>query len=137
MGGKSTASMQAVEGGANGSRGALKITGEVVPGANFTWAGVFFHPGSSPEESANLSSKKNLSFWAKGDGKNYAVAVTTESNAGSMPGIQPFVPGPEWKQFSFPLSSFNTDGKDVIGIAFARASEAGKFEFEIDDVEIK
>jgi beta-glucosidase len=137
MGGKSTASMQAIEGGTNGSRGALKVNGEIVPGANFTWAGALFHPGSEPNEAVNLSNKKSISFWAKGDGKNYAVAVVTETNAGGMPGIQQFVPGPEWKQFSFPLANFGTDGHDITGIVFARAQEEGKFEFEIDEIEIK
>ena len=136
-GGKSHASMQAVEGGADGSKGALKVSGEIVPGASFSWAGVFFHPGSSPEDSANLSGKKALSFWAKGDGKHYAVAVQTESNAGQMPAIQPFEAGPEWRQFSFPFSQFHTDGHDLLGIAFAHAQEPGKFEFEIDEVQIK
>src|SRR5581483_6219732 len=114
-GGKSIAAMQAVEGGAKGTRGALKVTGEIIPGTDFTWAGVFFFPGSSPQEPANLSNKGTISFWARGDGKTYAVAVQTQSNAGSMPGFQPFAAGPEWKHYSFPFSAFNTDGHDVTG----------------------
>jgi hypothetical protein len=137
IGGKSTASMQAVEGGANGSRGALQVTGEIIPGAPFSWAGVIFHPGSSPETPANLSSKKTVSFWAKGDGKNNSFFIQTEANQGSMPVIQPFEAGPEWKQYSFSISGFNTDGHDIIGLGFAHAGNAGKFEFEIDDLEIK
>jgi len=136
MGGKSAATMQAVEGGANGTRGALKIAGEVVPGSDFTWAGVFFHPGASPEDAVDLSKKKTISFWAKGDGQGYSIAVQTQSNAGSIPTILPFVAGPEWKQY-FPISSFDTDGHDVTGIAFARSQEPGKFEFAIDELEIK
>jgi Glycosyl hydrolase family 3 C-terminal domain/Fibronectin type III-like domain/Complex I intermediate-associated protein 30 (CIA30) len=137
MGGKSKAAVQAVAGGANGSKGALQVTGEILPGADFTWAGVVFHPGSAADEAVNLSRKKTLSFWAKGDGKNYAIAVETESTAGQMPGIQPFVAGPEWKQYTFSWSDFKTDGHDITGIAFAHAQEPGKFEFEIDEVGIK
>jgi beta-glucosidase len=137
MGGKSKATMQAVAGGANGSNGTLQVTGEIVPGADFTWAGVVFHPGPTPDEAVNLSSKKTLSFWAKGDRRIYAVAVETESTAGQMPGIQQFVAGPEWKQYTFPWSDFKTDAHDVTGIAFAHVQEPGKFEFEIDEVEIK
>jgi beta-glucosidase len=137
IGGMSKATMDAVEGGANGTRGALKITGEIVPGAQFSWAGVFFHPGASPEDVGDLSRKKEISFWAKGDGKTYSIAVQTQTNAGSVPTIKPFVAGAVWKQYSFPISSFDTDGHDVTGIAFARAQDAGKFEFEIDEVEIK
>jgi hypothetical protein len=137
IGGKSKASLQPVAGGANGSKGALQVTGEVVPGAAFSWAGVAFHPGSTPDDAVNLSGKKSLSFWARGDGKNYAVAVITESNSGQMPGIEPFAAGPEWKQYTFSWSDFKTDGHDVTGIAFAHAQEPGKFGFEIDEVEIK
>jgi len=137
-GGKSTASIKAIEAGANGSKGAMQISGEIIPGgAPFNWAGVLFFPGVSPDDFANLSGKKTFSFWAKGDGKSYAVAVETESNQGGMPAIVPFAAGPEWKKYSFPWSAFKTDGSDVKGIAFAAAQEPGKFEFEIDEVEIK
>lgn len=136
-GGKSTASMQVVEGGANGSKAALHVSGEIVAGAPFTYAGVTFIPSGLPMEAVNLSSRKTISFWVKGDGKNYAVALLTEANSGGMPAIKPFVAGPEWKQFSFPISSFQSDGSDIRGLAFAHAQEPGKFDFEIDEVEIK
>jgi hypothetical protein len=136
IGGRSTATMDAIEGGANGTKGALKVAGEVFPNPQFAWAGVFFHPGASPQDPADLSKKKTISFWAKGDGKTYSIAVQTQTNSGSVPTIQAFVAGPEWKQNSFPISSFDTDGHDVTGVAFARTQEAGKFEFEIDEVEI-
>jgi beta-glucosidase len=137
IGGKSTASIKAVEGGANHSKGALAVTGEIVSGADFAWAGALFHPGSSPAEAVNLSTKHAISFWAKGDGGSYSVAVLTETNSGQLPGIQPFVAGPEWKQFTFPLSDFETDGHDITGVGFLRAQQPGRFEFEIDEIEIK
>jgi beta-glucosidase len=136
QGGKSTASMQVVEGGANGSKGALKVTGEIIPGAPFAWAGVLFVPGASPIEPVNLSGKKTISFWAKGDGKTYAIAVGTQSRQNQMPAIKTFVAGPDWQLYSFPISSFETDGHDLTNLAFAQ-SQTGKFEFEIDQVEIK
>jgi hypothetical protein len=137
MGGKSTASLQVVSGVANGSKSALKVSGEIVSGADFAWAGASFIPGSSPEDAVNLSSKKTISFWSKGDGKRYTLALMTESTQGGMPAIQPFEAGPEWKEYAFPLTAFNTDGHDVTGLAFAHVQETGKFEFQIDDVEIK
>jgi len=137
IGGMYKSTMDAVEGGANGTRCALKISGEIVPGAQFSWAGVFFHPGASPEDPIDLSKRKTISFWAKGDGKSYSIAVQTQSNSGSVPTIQQFVAGADWKQYSFPISSFDTDGHDITGIAFARSQDPGKFEFAIDQVEIK
>jgi beta-glucosidase len=136
-GGKSTVAMKITEPGANSSKGALQVAGEIVPGSSFAWAGVLFAPSSSLETPANLSSKKDINFWAKGDGSTYSVAVMTAANAGQMPAIKTFVAGTEWQRFSFPIASFATDGGDVTGIAFARGQEPGKFEFMIDQVEIK
>jgi len=136
-GGKSTATMKVVEPGANNSKGALQVAGEIVAGPQFPWAGVLFAPSGEISEPANLSDKKNISFWAKGDGRTYSLAVITTTNTGQMPAFKTFVAGPEWKQYSFPISSFATDGSDLTGLAFAGAQQPGKFEFEIDEVEIK
>jgi beta-glucosidase len=138
-GGKSTAAMKVVEPGADSSKGALQVDGEILAGAPFTWAGVMFTPGGSPMEPANLSSKKGISFWAKGDGKTYTLVVLTQARSGQngMPAMTPFVAGPEWKQYTFPFSTFQTDGGDLSALAFVAAQKPGKFEFEIDQVEIK
>ena len=54
-----------------------------------------------------------------------------------MPAMQMFVAGPESKQYSYPIASFQTDGSDITDLAFAHGQEPGKFEFEIDQLEIK
>jgi hypothetical protein len=51
--------------------------------------------------------------------------------------MKSFAAGPDWKQYSFPLSDFQTDGTDIAGLAFVSGGTAGKFAFEIDEVEIK
>jgi beta-glucosidase len=137
MGGKSVASIDVVDGGANNSKGALRVSGETLAGAQFLWAGAMFSPSSSPETPANLSSKKQISFWAKGDGKTYVLAVATQSSQGQMPAMQPFTAGPEWKQYAFPLAGFGTDGHDVTNLIFVHGQSADKFSFEIDQLEIK
>jgi hypothetical protein len=101
------------------------------------WGGALFAPAGAPDQSVNLSGKKTISFWAKGDGKTYTVAVTTEANQGGMPTMKLFAAGPDWKQYSFPISDFQTDGSDVTGLAFVSGGAPGKFDFEIDEVEIK
>jgi len=46
--------------------------------------------------------------------------------------------GRKWKQFSFPLSSFNgTDGHDVRAIPFVGGPQAGEFDFQIADVQLR
>jgi beta-glucosidase len=139
-GGKSTSALTVVEPGAAASKGALQVSGEVVGGQGFAFAGTIYAPGGAPNRAANLSGKKEISFWAKGDGNKYTLAVLTESrsgNSGGMPAMTTFTAGPEWKQYTFPLSTFETDGSDLTGLGFVRLQQPGKFEFEIDELEIK
>jgi hypothetical protein len=88
---------------------------------------------------ANLSSKQGISFWAKGDGKTYTLIVLTESRNGNgnMPAMTSFVAGPEWKKYTFPFSTFDTDGSDLSGLGFVHVQEPGKFQFQLDQLEIK
>lgn len=139
-GGKSGSSMAIVEPGANGSKGALQITGEVVAGSAFPFAGALYSPGAGVMQPANLSSKKTISFWAKGDGASYTLLVLTEArggNSGEPPAMTTFEAGPEWKQYTFPFTTFDTDGSDITGLGFIRTGSPGKFQFEIDQLEIK
>ena len=140
-GGKSHAAFAVVEPGADGSKGAMQINGEVIGGQSvqFAFAGALYSPGAAPMQPANLSAKKAISFWAKGDGNTYTLVVLTEASNGSnsMPAMTTFVAGPEWKHYSFPFSTFDTDGSDLSGVGFVRAQTPGKFQFELDQVEIK
>ncbi len=141
-GGKSTTSFEIVQPGAENTKGALQVSGEVVGGQPmpFTFAGALYSPGPSIMQPTNLSNKKAISFWAKGDGKTYTLLVLTESrsgNGGEMPAMTTFTAGPEWKQYTFPFSTFETDGSDLSGLGFIHVQEPGKFQFEIDQLEIK
>ena len=85
----------------------------------------------------NLSSKKELVFWAKGDGKTYRVMAFSESK-GYMPLIVTFVAGSEWKEIVIPISSFGgIDGHDLMGIAWVGGPQPGPFAFRIDDVRLR
>jgi hypothetical protein len=140
IGGKSKASINIVEPGANGSKGALKVSGEIIPGGGqFTWAGAMFAPGSAPMEPVNLSSKKEISFWAKGEGHTDMLIVLTAERSGQngVPAMIPFAATTEWKQYTFPFTSFQTDGSDLMAFLFAAPRPPGNFEFLIDQVEIK
>ena len=140
-GGVSKAAIEVVQPGADGTKAALQVTGEVVIGQPlpFRFAGVLYSPGAAPMQPANLSSKKAISFWAKGDGKTYTLIALTEARngQGNMPATTTFIAGPEWKQYTFPFSTFETDGHDLSGLGFVRVQEAGKFQFQVDQLEIK
>jgi len=136
-GGKSTASIKVVEPGADNSKAALEISGELVNSTPFSWGGVIFWPAGTPMAPANLSARKALSFWVKGDGQSYMLLMLTASrngNDGQMPAMVPFSAGPEWKKVTIPFTQFETDGSDISGLGFMHVKEAGKFKFEIDQV---
>lgn len=137
MGGKSTAQMKVVDGGAEGSKGSLLVTGNIAPGSPYPWAGAMFLPGLKPFAPANLSSKKEIDFWAKGDGKTYRLMLFSAST-GQIPATQSFVAGSEWTHYSFPISSFEgMDGHDLEGMLFSGGPAPGPFGFQIDKVEIR
>ena len=136
MGGKSKAEMKLEPGGAQGSSKSLLVTGTVVPGSAFTWAGVMFMPGPTMMAPADLSAKKSIRFWAKGDGKKVACMIFAQS-LGFTPAGQNFTAGPEWKEFTFTWESFRLKGSDIMGIFFGASGEAGDFALQIDDVRLK
>jgi hypothetical protein len=133
-GGKSTAEMKLMEGGANGSKGALQIMGTISDALPYAWAGAMFSPGPAPFTPANLSGKKTLHFWARGDARTYRVMIFT-TGGGRMPAMKNFSVSSEWKEVSMPFSDFGgTDGHDIMAILFCASTEAGPFQFAIDDV---
>jgi imidazolonepropionase-like amidohydrolase len=136
MGGKSTAEYALVEGGAQGSKKSLHITGNVVPGSAQTWAGALFSPGKTMMAPANLSFRKSISFWVKGDGKKYAVMVFAQS-LGFIPAVQYFEAGPEWKECVFPYEKFGIEGYDIMGIFIGASGVKGEFSLQIDNVFLK
>jgi imidazolonepropionase-like amidohydrolase len=136
-GGKSSGEMKIVDGGANSSKHGLDISGMIDGGLPYAWSGVMFSPGSQPFVPVNLSSKKSISFFAKGDGQTYRVLFFTASG-GRIPSQQTFATTSEWKQFNIPFSAFNgTDGHDLSAILFVGGPTAGKFDFQIDDVKLE
>lgn len=136
MGGKSTAQYRLVKEGAKGSKGALLVTGTTAAGSAFQWAGAMFSPGARIMSPANLSFKKSISFWAKGDGKIYVIMIFAQS-LGFMPGTQTFVAGPDWKEYVFPFGKFDIDGSGIMGIFIGASQEYGEFMLYIDSVRLK
>lgn len=135
-GGKSTAEMQVVEAGADGSAKALRVSGTVDGALPYAWAGAAFMPGSAPMQPVDVSAAKEVSFWARGDGKTYRVMLFVQSR-GMMPMTRTFVSTPEWKEFTLPLSAFGTDGKDLLMLIVAAGPAPGSFEFYVDEVKLR
>ena len=131
-GGASDAKMTIVRPGAAGSAAALEITGAIRAGAEYPWAGAMFFPAATPMAPVDLSTFKELVFWARGDGRQYQVMLFT-TRFGNIPVSQPFTAEREWRQHALPLKAFSgTDGADVRGILFSADAAAGAFAFAID-----
>ncbi|MGB9429379.1 MAG: hypothetical protein WCC11_05800 [Gammaproteobacteria bacterium] len=135
-GGHSVASISLIHPGADGTHGALQVTGEIKPGFPYPWAGTIWFPGHEPMQSGDLASKQELTFWARGKPSSYSIML----KAGSLEGIPlyaSFVTTPKWKEYHIPLAtSFpNADLKHVYYIAFS-AGNPGKFQFDLDQVSL-
>ncbi len=137
-GGASVVEHALSEGGANGSRGALRVAGETRPGFAFPWAGVIWFPASQPMQPIDLSSRSELVFQVRGDGRSYSAMLFSGASAQGMPSMQAFVAGPEWHEVRLPLSGFEGgDLSQLRGIAFTAGQPHGAFEFRIDAVELR
>lgn len=135
-GGKSKGEITVVDGGAEGSAKALRVAGTIDAALPYAWSGAMFTPATTPMQPANLSAAKELRFWAKGDGKSYRVMVFAQSR-GMAPATRAFEVTGDWKEFTFPFTAFETDGKDVVMIIVAGGPAAGAFEFFIDNVRLQ
>ena len=136
-GGTSTVDLKVMSGGAGGSKQALALTGETKGDGGFAWAGVMFSPGATPMAAANLSAKKTLRFFAKGDGKRYRVMIFAR-HLGFMAATRTFIAGPQWTEVSLPLADFDgLDGRDIMGILWTGGPKAEKFAFTIDQIELR
>lgn len=140
LGGMSEVAHRLVEGGAQGSRGALEIIGEVKSGQSPSamWSGMMAMLGAKPMEAVDFSARSELVFQVRGDGRTYQVMLFSGPSAQSLPSMRSFVAGPAWREVRMPLSDFaGADPKLLRAIAFAAGAPAGAFSFRIDRVEIR
>lgn len=133
-GGNSTAEIEVVAGGAEGSDFSLLVTGEVGANVPFAWGGVSYMPGATPFAPFDVSSKPELHFWTKGEGGPYRVQLFCEGS-GQLPPEQPFEVTSEWQEISLDLTTFEgCDGTGVQAIIFSAGIAPGPFSFQIDEV---
>jgi hypothetical protein len=137
MGGKSTAELTVVDSGPGGRGRALRIAGVISDASPHAWAGAQFSPGPSVSTEANLSSKKALRFFTKGDGRVYVVLLFTKAG-GFLPAQKKFASGASWSEVVIPFAELGgTDGRDVTAIVFDADSTPGAYSFLIDDVRLE
>jgi imidazolonepropionase-like amidohydrolase len=133
-GGKSTAAINVADGGAAGTPKALHVVAEIKDGFAFPWAGVMAFFGSAPMKPVDLSSKKGLTFFAKGD-TNIVVMVFSKK-LGRIPAQTSVHAGSDWTELTVLWPALGVDGSDLQGVVFG-ASGHGKSEFWIDELRLK
>ncbi len=134
FGGSSTCEFAAVDGGANNSKGALRLSGSVRK-EQPAFAGIMFSPGDQPMQPADLSGNPVISFYAKGDAAEFQVMLFTRKR-GFTPSMKTFKAKADWQQFTFDMKDFDdSDGSDVIGI-YIGSGRAGKFELQLDELKL-
>lgn len=137
-GGASVVEHGLVAGGAGGSTGALRVAGEVRPGFPFPWAGVMFFPAEVPMQPVDFSTRTELVFQVRGDGREYSAMLFSGPSVQGVPAILGFRAGPQWTQVRLALADFpGGDLSQLRGIALTAGQPAGRFEFFLDRVEIR
>ncbi|HEU4780250.1 MAG TPA: CIA30 family protein [Steroidobacteraceae bacterium] len=138
-GGNSTATQRLVEGGANGSPGALEVTGTIGSAIQYPFAGTMFFPEGPPMKGLmDYSGKKTLSFQARGDGQRYMLMVISGLAVDAIPLMYDFEAGPEWREVKLELAQFsNADWTRVRAIGVGTMGPAGAFRFQIDSVRLE
>lgn len=137
-GGNSEASYERVTPGADGSAGALRVSGETRPGFAWPWAGVMFFPGAEPMRPVDFTGKTELVFHARGDGGSYNVMLFSGPSSQGMPAWTSFETAGEWQRIAIPFSEFpGADPARLRAIAFTAGPGTGTFRFDIDNVAVR
>jgi hypothetical protein len=135
IGGKSTASLTRLAEGADGSQGAMRITGAVAADSPNGWAGAVLHPGGRQGTAVDLSATPVLAFAARGSG-TYDLSIFAR-RFGLAPVSRSFTADAEWRRYVVPFAELSGfDGRDVTAI-FIGSITAGAFTLDIDDVELR
>jgi len=141
-GGNSTTSEKLIEGGAEHSKGALEVSGDVGTAIQYPFVGTSFLPNGQPTTDfskqglMDYSSRHMLRFFARGDGNSYTVAISGPI-IDTMPAMYSFTAGPEWHEVQVPLAELgNLDLKRVKAISVGTMNP-GPFRFQIDNVRIE
>jgi hypothetical protein len=134
MGGDSTASIDVVDGGANGTKKSLHIHSDTKPTAMFPWAGPMLFFGSTPMRPVDLSSKIGITFFAKG---NTGVRVMVfATSGGRIPRMTTLHAGADWTELTVRWSDLALDGRDIQAILFAGPAP-GVADFQIDELRLR
>ena len=134
--GSSTAAMKLATGGANRTKGALEISGDIKPGAATLWGGAIFFAAANPGLTLDYTQKQTVVFQAQGDGRTYQVMLFTGENP--APSVQTFPGSSEWREQRLQLNEFKgADLGHLRAIAIVASGPAGSYRLLIDEFEVR
>jgi hypothetical protein len=138
-GGNSKATQRVINGGARNSKGALEVTGTIGDAIQYPFGGTAFFPKSTDDQAfMDYSSKHTLSFYARGDGRQYTVVFLAGLAVDAIPAMYSFEAGADWREVRIRLDSLaSLDLKRVHGIVIGATGPPGDFRFAIDDVRLE
>jgi imidazolonepropionase-like amidohydrolase len=135
VGGRSTAELSWSAPGARGSKGALRVQGEVAEGLQYAWAGVLFSPGSGAFEPVDFSRYEALLFQVRGDARQADAQLFSGVEIPRTPPAVRFDITAQWTTIRIELERFaGADRGRLRALALTAGLPAGTFTFEIDDV---
>lgn len=135
VGGNSTLAISIGDQAPNGQT-ALVLTGEIKPDYLAPWAGIAFYPADQQFRPANLGSAKALRFWARGEGKGFAVMGFSPSG-GRRPSISPITVGKDWTEVTLRFAQLaNFDPTNAQMLLIGATQQDGPFHLEIADVRL-
>ena len=131
--GNSKVRVSVIEGGPNHARTTLIVSGQVNSGIEYPWAGVAYFPKLSYRmANGDISGSPQISFWIRGDGKNYKLTLFKGDGTFSSK-LSPTTK--DWTHVAIPFSELASDGRDVYEILLA-SSTPGPFHFELSGVHL-
>lgn len=136
-GGQSEATITQVPAGAEGSAGAMRVSGEVREAAANVWAGALFNPGGQMMQAVDASGIEGLAFQLRGDGRDVNVLVFS-GGQGAPPSVRVVATGPDWTPVQLALADFpGVDATQLRAVAVTVGGPAGAFSFDLDAFEIR
>ncbi len=142
-GGRSTATLEVVEGGADGTPHALRVKGSVNPGLPFAWSGAFYQAGAIPFTPVDASAADGIQLALRiEEGEHLQISVFSRAT-GTMPVGRFFEAGAlaeeasadGWVRLRLRWEDFpGMEPDGFIALLVAAGPPPGPFDFLLDEV---
>lgn len=138
MGGKSEALMERVSDAQQAGNYYLHVSGEIMPGSMFPWAGVITFSADVPMQPVDASKINRLQFRAKGLPGSYQLMVFSGPQTSAIPVMHSLSLTNEWQQFDVDLQAMAGVELSLLrGFAWTAGSGQSGFEFDLDDIKVQ